>query len=92
MKRRTENRGSLTDPSIYLSIRLSYGRKGQNRRRRIIHSLKKHILTGRVPILPFRLPHLSSYINRIEELVGCPISWIGVGVGRLDMATKGFSV
>ena len=32
------------------------------------------------------------YITRIEELVGCPVSWVGVGVGRLDMATKGFSV
>ena len=33
-----------------------------------------------------------AYINRIEELVGCPVSWIGVGVGRDDMATKGFTV
>ena len=30
------------------------------------------------------------YLNRIEELTGLPISWIGVGPGRLDMATKGF--
>jgi adenylosuccinate synthase len=27
-----------------------------------------------------------AYIKRIEELVGCPVSWIGVGVGREDMA------
>ena len=31
------------------------------------------------------------YINRIEELVKCPVSWIGVGVGREDMAVKGFT-
>lgn len=33
-----------------------------------------------------------AYLNRIEELVKCPISWVGVGVGREDMATKGFQV
>jgi len=33
-----------------------------------------------------------NYINRIEELVGADISWVGVGVGREDMATKGFTV
>ena len=32
-----------------------------------------------------------NYINRIEELVKCPVSWIGVGVGREDMAVKGFT-
>ena len=31
-----------------------------------------------------------NYINRMEELAGCPVTWIGVGVGREDMATKGF--
>ena len=33
-----------------------------------------------------------NYINRIEELSGVPVTWIGVGVGRLDMATKGFAL
>ena len=32
------------------------------------------------------------YIHRIEELVGCDVTWVGVGVGREDMATKGFQV
>lgn len=32
-----------------------------------------------------------SYINRIEELVGVPVSWIGTGPGREQMATKGFT-
>ena len=31
-------------------------------------------------------------IERIEELCSVPVSWIGVGPGRLDMATKGFTV
>jgi len=31
------------------------------------------------------------YVNRIEQLAGCPVSWVGVGVGREDMATKGFT-
>jgi len=30
------------------------------------------------------------YITRIEELVGCPVSWIGTGPGRHQMITKGF--
>jgi adenylosuccinate synthase len=35
-------------------------------------------------------PHAKAYLNRIEELVGVPISWIGTGPGRKEMATKGF--
>jgi len=31
-----------------------------------------------------------AYIERIEQLVGVPVSWIGVGPGREDMITKGF--
>lgn len=30
------------------------------------------------------------YLLRIEELLGVPISWVGVGAGRLEMATRGF--
>mmetsp|Transcript_1187 Transcript_1187/g.1776 ORF Transcript_1187/g.1776 Transcript_1187/m.1776 type:complete len:256 (+) Transcript_1187:185-952(+) len=30
------------------------------------------------------------YVSRIEELVGCPVSWIGVGAKREQMVTKGF--
>jgi adenylosuccinate synthase len=30
------------------------------------------------------------YLKRIEELTGIPISWVGVGAGRLEMATQGF--
>jgi len=33
-----------------------------------------------------------AYLNRIEKLSGIPISWVGVGAGRLDMATKGFTI
>ena len=33
-----------------------------------------------------------AYVLRVEDLVGCPITWIGTGVGREDMATKGFSI
>ena len=32
-----------------------------------------------------------NYVNRIEELSGTKVSWIGVGVGREDMAVKGFT-
>lgn len=32
-----------------------------------------------------------NYINRIEELLGVPVSWIGTGPGRDEMCTKGFS-
>ncbi len=28
------------------------------------------------------------YVARVEQLVGCPIEWVGVGVGRDDMAVK----
>lgn len=31
-----------------------------------------------------------SYLKRIEELLSVPISWVGVGPGREDMATQGF--
>jgi adenylosuccinate synthase len=31
-----------------------------------------------------------NYINRIEELLGVPVGWIGTGPGREQMATKGF--
>ena len=31
-----------------------------------------------------------NYVNRIEELVGCPVSFIGVGAGREDMAVPQF--
>lgn len=31
-----------------------------------------------------------NYLDRIEQLVGVPISWVGVGPGREDMVTKGF--
>jgi adenylosuccinate synthase len=31
-----------------------------------------------------------AYLRRVEELVGLPISWVGVGPGRFDMVTKGF--
>ncbi len=37
--------------------------------------------------LPAEAQH---YVNRIEQLVGCDVTWVGVGVGREDMATKGF--
>jgi len=32
-----------------------------------------------------------AYLQRIEDLVGVPISWVGVGAGRSEMATKGFT-
>ena len=31
-----------------------------------------------------------AYLRRIEELVGVEVSWVGVGPGRLEMATQGF--
>jgi len=31
-----------------------------------------------------------SYLKRIEQLTSIPISWVGVGAGRNDMATNGF--
>jgi adenylosuccinate synthase len=33
-----------------------------------------------------------SYVKRLETLIGIPVSWIGVGAGRYDMATKGFTL
>jgi hypothetical protein len=30
-------------------------------------------------------------LDRVEKLTGIPISWVGVGAGRLEMATKGFT-
>ena len=33
-----------------------------------------------------------NYVERIEELAKVPVSWIGVGVGRDDMAVKGFEL
>jgi adenylosuccinate synthase len=32
-----------------------------------------------------------SYVKRIEQLVGVPVAWIGTGVGRNDMVTRGFT-
>jgi len=38
-----------------------------------------------------KLPYQAQvYLRRVEELVGVPISWVGVGADRLDMATNGF--
>lgn len=31
-----------------------------------------------------------NYLRRVEVLTGIPISWVGVGAGRLEMATQGF--
>ena len=33
-----------------------------------------------------------AYVLRVEDLIGCPITWIGTGVGRNDMASKGFTI
>lgn len=30
------------------------------------------------------------YLKRVEELIGVKITWVGVGPGRVDMATQGF--
>jgi adenylosuccinate synthase len=32
-----------------------------------------------------------NYLDRIEELVGVPVSWVGTGPGRAEMLTKGFN-
>jgi hypothetical protein len=29
-----------------------------------------------------------AYLKRVEQLTGIPISWVGVGAGRLEMATQ----
>jgi len=34
-------------------------------------------------------PQAQAYVRRIEELVGVPIRWIGVGDGRLDIVDRG---
>jgi adenylosuccinate synthase len=31
-----------------------------------------------------------NYVRRIEQLVGVPIAWVGIGHGRNDMVTRGF--
>lgn len=31
-----------------------------------------------------------AYLQRIEKLCGVPVSWVGVGPGREEMATQGF--
>jgi len=31
-----------------------------------------------------------AYLKRVEQLAGIPVSWVGVGAGRLEMATQGF--
>lgn len=31
-----------------------------------------------------------NYLDRIEQLSGIPVSWVGVGPAREDMVTKGF--
>lgn len=33
--------------------------------------------------------HIQAYVRRIEELVGVPVRWIGVGPGRLDVIDRG---
>ena len=33
-----------------------------------------------------------AYVNRIEELVGCHVSWIGTGPKREQMVTNGFEM
>lgn len=32
------------------------------------------------------------YLDRVAELMGVPISWVGVGPNRNEMATNGFTV
>lgn len=32
---------------------------------------------------------IQAYVRRIEELVGVPVRWIGVGPGRLDVIDRG---
>ena len=34
-------------------------------------------------------PAAQAYVCRIEELVGVPVRWIGVGPGRLDVIDRG---
>jgi serine/threonine protein kinase len=35
-------------------------------------------------------PNARAYLQRIEKLCGVPVSWVGVGPGREEMATQGF--
>ncbi len=35
-------------------------------------------------------PNAQKYLKRVEQLTKVPVSWVGVGAGRLDMATQGF--
>jgi adenylosuccinate synthase len=37
-------------------------------------------------------PQAVNYLKRIEELTNVPVSWVGVGAGREDMATNGFDL
>lgn len=34
-------------------------------------------------------PPAQAYVTRLEELIGVPIRWIGVGPGRLDVIDRG---
>lgn len=34
-------------------------------------------------------PQAQAYVRRIEELIGVPVRWIGVGPGRLDVIDRG---
>ncbi|CAE7900021.1 unnamed protein product [Symbiodinium sp. KB8] len=36
-------------------------------------------------------PAAQAYVHRVEEVVGVPVSWIGVGPGREAMVAKGFT-
>ena len=31
-----------------------------------------------------------SYVSRVEDLVGCPVTWIGTGIGREDTVQRDF--
>ena len=37
-------------------------------------------------------PQAQAYVLRLEAVCGVPVAWIGTGVGRHDMITRGFSV
>lgn len=41
------------------------------------------------PLLHVPIHSIQAYVRRIEELVGVPIRWIGVGDGRLDVVDRG---
>lgn len=40
-------------------------------------------------LTPSAHAHIQAYVRRIEELVGVPVRWIGVGTGRLDVIDRG---